>query len=98
MARGSTKKERGSQQEDKKKKAYPPQWPMNNTCSTQEVWMEGTLHQKICLEAEKNVAEEVEETIQGQRKTIVEDKILDEEWVEYPYYSSTGETKYFQMS
>ena len=59
--------------------------------------MKGNLYQKICLEAKKKVAEEVEETVQGQRKTIAEDKILDEEWVEYPYYSSTRETKYFKI-
>jgi uncharacterized protein (DUF2126 family) len=41
MARGPTKKERGSQQEDKKKEASPPQGPMNNTHATQEAWMAG---------------------------------------------------------
>jgi hypothetical protein len=60
--------------------------------------MEGTLYRKICLEAEKKVVEEVEEGVQGQRKIVAEEKILDEEWVEYPYYSSTRETKSFKIA
>jgi len=60
--------------------------------------MEGTLYQKICLEAEKKVAKEVKEGVQGQRKIVAEEKLLDEEWVENPYYSSTRETKSFKIA
>jgi hypothetical protein len=63
MARGPTKKERGSWKEDKKNEAFSPQGPMNNMHATREAFLVGTRYLKLYLEAEKKVAEVVEEAV-----------------------------------